>query len=71
MASSRRPPSFGWGKKTYYGAELAGIDVDRLADRETGWLLSEIKTIYGQVLTEPLPPEMTRLLMMLSDRRHG
>lgn len=70
MASSRRPPPLGWDNPTPEYVVLASADLDGQAAREVGWLLSEIKTIYGQVLTEPLPPEMARLLMMLSDRRH-
>ncbi len=49
-------------------AEVTEIVSQETTGGEGRWLYREIRAMYGQVLTEPLPKEMTELLAMLSDR---
>lgn len=69
MGSSfrRAPPVM--GGVSQFSAEVTEIVSHSPTGGEARWLFREIRAMYGQVLTEPLPEDMTELLAMLSDRQ--
>lgn len=71
MGSSSRRARPGLGGISHIPAEVTELANDSPDGDEARWLFREIRTMSGQVLTEPLPQEMTELLAMLSDRQPG
>lgn len=68
-SSRRAPPAM--GGISHFPVEVTEIVSHSPTGGEARWLFREIRAMYGQVLTEPLPQEMTELLAMLSDRQPG